>query len=238
MSKKNDKENNFVIEMKNVNKKYKKQNRDVFVLKDLDVKFELGKFYAIMGHSGAGKSTLINILGLIDTLDNGVYKLYGEDVSGLSDNKLSKLRMKDIGFIFQNFELDDDLNAIDNVMLPMYINKEIKKNEREKRAKLLLDEFGIINRNNHYPKELSGGEQQRVAIARAMANDPSIIVADEPTGNLDETKEKEIFEYLKNMTKLGKCVIVVSHSNEVKKYADKLYKLIDGKLVGEESEKK
>lgn len=238
MSKKNDKENNFVIEMKNVNKKYKKQNRDVFVLKDLDVKFEFGKFYAIMGHSGAGKSTLINILGLIDTLDNGVYKLYGEDVSGLSDNKLSKLRMKNIGFIFQNFELDDDLNAIDNVMLPMYINKEIKKNEREKRAKLLLDEFGIINRNNHYPKELSGGEQQRVAIARAMANDPSIIVADEPTGNLDETKEKEIFEYLKNMTKLGKCVIVVSHSNEVKKYADKLYKLIDGKLVGEESEKK
>ena len=183
-----------------------------------------------MGHSGSGKSTLISILGLIDRPSSGKYYLNGEDVFKLDDYKLSKLRNKEIGFIFQNFYLDEHLKAYENVMIPMIINENIPKDERKNRAITLLKKLNLEKRINHFPKEMSGGEQQRVAIARALANEPNIILADEPTGNLDKKNELMVFEELKNLSLAGKLVIVVSHSDEIKNYADIILELKDGEL--------
>lgn len=184
-----------------------------------------------MGHSGSGKSTLIRIIGLMDNYDSGIYTLNKIDVKKLNDIEKSNNRMKEIGFIFQDFYLDKNMSALDNVILPMLINKNIKKDERKQKATNLLKKVGLSERANHFPKELSGGEQQRVCIARALANDPNIILADEPTGNLDEKNEQIIFEQLKELSKEGKCIIVVSHSNEVKKYADEIINLKSGEII-------
>lgn len=220
-----------VIELKGINKIYKKGNEEVRALEDIDLAFEKGKFYAIMGHSGSGKSTLISILGLMNKFDSGDYLLNEKSTKDLKELEASKLRMKEIGFVFQEFYLDEYMTALDNVILPMLINKEMDKQNREKIAKDLLKKFKLEGRESHLPHELSGGEKQRVCIARALANNPSIILADEPTGDLDEENEKMIFDYLKQLSTEGKCVIVVSHSNEVKKYADILIELKSGKLV-------
>jgi len=220
-----------VIELKGINKIYKKGNEEVRALEDIDLAFEKGKFYAIMGHSGSGKSTLISILGLMNKFDSGDYLLNEKSTKDLKELEASKLRMKEIGFVFQEFYLDEYMTALDNVILPMLINKEIDKQNREKIAKDLLKKFKLEGRESHLPHELSGGEKQRVCIARALANNPSIILADEPTGDLDEENEKMIFDYLKQLSTEGKCVIVVSHSNEVKNYADILIELKSGKLV-------
>ena len=216
------------IELKGINKIYKKGNEEVRALEDIDLSFEKGKFYAIMGHSGSGKSTLISILGLMNKFDSGDYLLNEKSTKDLKELEASKLRMKEIGFVFQEFYLDEYMTALDNVILPMLINKEIDKQNREKIAKDLLKKFKLEGRENHLPHELSGGEKQRVCIARALANNPSIILADEPTGDLDEENEKMIFDYLKQLSTEGKCV---SHSNEVKNYADILIELKSGKLV-------
>lgn len=220
-----------VIELKGINKIYKKGNEEVRALEDIDLAFEKGKFYAIMGHSGSGKSTLISILGLMNKFDSGDYLLNEKSTKDLKELEASKLRMKEIGFVFQEFYLDEYMTALDNVILPMLINKEMDKQNREKIAKDLLKKFKLEGRESHLPHELSGGEKQRVCIARALANNPSIILADEPTGDLDEENEKMIFDYLKQLSTEGKCVIVVSHSNEVKNYADILIELKSGKLV-------
>lgn len=228
------KEKNEVIELKKISKVYiNNEKKKIMALDDINISFSTKKFYAIMGHSGSGKSTLINILGTVENITSGKYELYGNDVTKLNDDSLSKIRMKHIGFVFQDFKLNPTLNAYENVILPMLINKEINPRERKRIALDLLEQVGLKDRYNHFPKELSGGEQQRVAIARALANNPDIILADEPTGNLDEEMEKGIFELLKKMAKDGKCVIVVSHSNEVKKYADIVHQISKGKLVGE-----
>lgn len=220
-----------VIELKGINKIYKKGNEEVRALEDIDLAFEKGKFYAIMGHSGSGKSTLISILGLMNKFDSGDYLLNEKSTKDLKELEASKLRMKEIGFVFQEFYLDEYMTALDNVILPMLINKEIDKQNREKIAIDLLKKFKLEGRESHLPHELSGGEKQRVCIARALANNPSIILADEPTGDLDEENEKMIFNYLKELSNEGKCVIVVSHSSEVKNYADILIELKSGKLV-------
>ncbi|HAB66137.1 MAG TPA: hypothetical protein DCE23_02095 [Firmicutes bacterium] len=220
----------MIMELKNINKTYKKKNETIEALNNINLSFEKGKLYAIMGHSGSGKSTLIRILGLIDDFNSGEYLLNGKNIKGLNDLELSKIRMKEIGFIFQDFYLDEYMTAKDNIILPMLINKDIEKENRDKVALELLEKMNLLDRKNHLPKELSGGEQQRVCIARALANNPSIILADEPTGDLDEKTEKEIFKLLRKMADEGKCVIVVSHSHEVKKYADTIYNLSDGKL--------
>ena len=199
-------------------------------LDNVSYEFKPGKMYAIMGHSGSGKSTLISIIGLIETYTSGKITIDQKDISELKDDELSNLRMKHIGFVFQDFYLDEHLKAYENVMLPMLINKEIKKEERKEKACKLLIDLGLRDRINHFPKEMSGGEQQRVAIARSLANDPKIILADEPTGNLDEENEKLVFETLKDLSKKGKCVIVVTHSEEIKKYADKILTINKGKL--------
>lgn len=227
-----------VLIAKNIFKSYEKEGRKIAILKDINMEFECGKFYAITGHSGSGKSTLINILGLIDYCDSGSLEINGLNIKNIDDKILSELRMKNIGFIFQDFELDQNLKAVENVMLPMIINKDIKKENRKKIAIDLLHQFGLENRFNHFPNEMSGGEQQRVAIARALANNPTIILADEPTGNLDRKTEKEVFSYLKELTNNGKCVIVVSHSDYVSQYANYVFSLNDGRIDGVNNEDK
>ena len=220
-----------VIELKKIKKEYFMRKRSLLVLDDLNVSFEKGKFYAIMGHSGAGKSTLVNIIGLLDQVTEGTYLLNGKDTSKMSENELAELRKNTIGFIFQDYFLDEYLKAYENVMYPMLVNESINKKAMKGIAIRLLEKVDLKDRFDHFPKELSGGEKQRVAIARALANNPDIIIADEPTGNLDKTNEKKIFELLKKLSNEGKCIIVVSHSEEVKKYADVLYELDDRNIV-------
>lgn len=186
-----------------------------------------------MGHSGSGKSTLISIIGLLESFESGEYKINGKDVSGLTSKEEAELRRDSIGFIFQEFYLDEHLKAIENVIMPMLINNRIDKDKRKQKALQLLSLVDLSERYDHFPKEMSGGEKQRVAIARALANDPKVILADEPTGDLDEENEEKIFSILKNLSEEGKCVIVVSHSNEVKKYADSILKIEKGKLSQE-----
>ena len=222
-----------ILKINNCSKTYKTKTKNIEVLKNINAKFNKNKFYLIIGHSGSGKTTLINILGLLDKFDGGKYTLYGNDILNLNDTQISDLRMNKIGFIFQNFCLNANLTALDNVMVPMLINKKIIPKNRKDKAMELLKSVKLENRITHFPKELSGGEQQRVAIARALANDPNIILADEPTGNLDEENEKIILSLLKELSQKGKCVIVVSHSLEAKKYADKIYKLNNGNLIGD-----
>ena len=222
-----------IIELKNISKSYSTNNERINVLNDINVYFEDGKLYAIKGHSGSGKSTLVNIIGLIDQMDEGQYILNGKLINEFSDLNLSKLRMTSIGFIHQDFYLIPEMKAYENVMLPLILTKGENKKEK---ACNLLKKVGLENRLNHFPRELSGGEQQRVAIARALINEPKIILADEPTGNLDEKNEHQIFQLLKDISKNGRCVIVVSHSNEIDKYADKILILKNG-TIGKNNEK-
>lgn len=212
--------NKVVLECQNIKKTYKKKNKGLIVLKDVNYKFLAGKVYAIIGKSGAGKTTLINILGLLKKADKGKIILDDEDVTKISENKLAFIRNTKLGFVFQSFYLDPLMTAEENIKLPMLINKNLSNEDIRKRVKSLLEEVEIEERNTHFPKELSGGEQQRVAIARALANDPEIILADEPTGSLDPENEQKILNILKSLSKKGKCVIIVTHSETVRKYAD------------------
>ncbi len=216
--------------LENVLKCYVSESgQQVKALNLVTYKFEVGKFYAIMGESGSGKSTLINILGLMDEATKGSVFLDGVDTRKCSDDELCKLRNEKIGFVFQNFYLNNKLTALENVLLPMYINGNVDLNK----AKDLLKTFNVLDRESHYPYELSGGEQQRVSLARALVNNPKYILADEPTGNLDSKNEDEVFNYLKDISK-DKCVIVVSHNEKIKNYADKVIYLEKGVLKDED----
>lgn len=219
-----------IIKLINLKKEYKTSKENLEVLKGINYSFEQGKLYAIKGHSGSGKTTLVRILGLMDDLTSGEYLLYNKTTKSLSDRDSSYYRMKHIGFIFQEYNLNPYLKAYENVIVPMLINKQIKPQNRLSKAENLLSDVGLFERKDHFPKELSGGEQQRVAIARALANNPDIIIADEPTGNLDKKNEKIIFKILKQMAESGKCIIVVSHSDEISSYADVNLLLEDGLL--------
>lgn len=215
--------------LENVLKCYVSESgQQVKALNLVTYKFEVGKFYAIMGESGSGKSTLINILGLMDKATKGSVFLDGVDTRKCSDDELCKLRNEKIGFVFQNFYLNNKLTALENVLLPMYINGNVDLYK----AKDLLKTFNVLDRESHYPYELSGGEQQRVSLARALVNNPKYILADEPTGNLDSKNEDEVFNYLKDISK-DKCVIVVSHNEKIKNYADKVVYLEKGVLKDE-----
>ncbi|MGN0456436.1 MAG: ABC transporter ATP-binding protein [Acutalibacteraceae bacterium] len=219
------------ISIRNLSKVY--DNR-VTALNNVNLSIDEGRFIAVMGHSGSGKSTLLQMAGLLDLPSEGSVVINGEAVSTLKKSALANVRMKTIGFVFQAFHLNPQLKAYENVMLPMLINPEYKKkSEIEQRAKELIDKVGLSERAEHYPNELSGGEQQRVAIARALSNDPDFILADEPTGNLDSDNEAYIFGLLKELAESGKGVMVVSHNEAILDYADKVYYMKDG-VLGEE----
>ena len=217
----------------NVNKSYNTSYGKLQILKNISVSFEKGKFYAIMGRSGSGKSTLVNILGLLDGFDDGDYYLNDINVKQLNDKTKSKIRGLNIGFVFQSFYLNKNLTAYENIILPTYINDKMDDTKRKSRALNIMKKLEIIDRKEHKPSSLSGGEQQRVAIARALINNPDIIIADEPTGNLDSSNELEVLKILKEISKQGKIVIVVSHNPIIKNYADILYKINDGKISEE-----
>lgn len=218
------------IILKNGIKEFSLKDEKITAMDNVNLKIDMGKLYVIMGHSGSGKSTLIQILGLLDNLTSGELYIDGQDVSNISEDEKADIRQKKIGFVFQSFYLNPKLTAIENVMLPMYINKDIESSNRRRKALKLLTNFGLENRINHYPKELSGGEQQRIAIARALANDPDFILADEPTGNLDVKNEEIVYNTLRDLANNGKAVVVVSHNENIKKYADKVFYMNSGKL--------
>lgn len=216
------------IELKNISKIYK---NNVKALDNVSLKISQGEFIAIMGQSGSGKSTLLQIAGLLDICTSGQVLINNEDMSALDKNKQANARMKTLGFVFQSFHLNSHLKVYENIMVPMLINDEYKiKAEMKQRALALVETVGLSHRIEHYPGELSGGEQQRVAIARALANDPDFILADEPTGNLDSKNEIIIFEELKRLSKSGKGILVVCHNDAVKNYADKVLIMRDGVL--------
>lgn len=216
------------IELKNVSKIY---NNKVTAMDNISLKLSEGEFIAVMGQSGSGKSTLLQIAGLLDSCTSGEVIINGENVSKLDKNKLADVRMKSLGFVFQAFHLNSHLKVYENIMVPMLINSEFKnKAEMKQRAEELVATVGLSHRIDHYPSELSGGEQQRVAIARALANNPDFILADEPTGNLDSKNELMIFEELKKLAESGKGVLVVSHNDAVMDFADRICIMKDGVL--------
>ncbi|HHZ06905.1 MAG TPA: ABC transporter ATP-binding protein [Clostridiales bacterium] len=220
--------NNKSITLKNITKQY---GSTVTALNDVSFTILPNEFKVIMGQSGSGKSTFLQITGLLDSATTGKVIINGSNTESLSKNELAKIRMKTLGFVFQSFHLNPNMRAYENVMMPMFINPEFtSKSQMEKRAKELIDRVGLSERSTHYPGELSGGEQQRVAIARSLANDPDFILADEPTGNLDSQNEKSVFDLLKQLSTEGKGVLVVSHNDLAKEYADTLYTMKDGVL--------
>ncbi len=216
-----------IIKLSGITKTYKNAGD---VLKNIDISFEKGKMYGIMGPSGSGKSTLLNIIGTLEKASSGTVEILGNSLEGYGEKELCGLRAKHIGYVFQNFYLNPYLDAVENVMVPMKVNDEIEPKKRREIAEGLLKRFGLEERMNHLKSQMSGGEQQRVAIARALANDPDIILADEPTGNLDEDNEIIIFKTLKELAESGKTVIVVSHNEIVKEYADEVIHIVKGKL--------
>lgn len=222
-----------LLDLKEITKEYKLGETVVRALRGLDLSIEEGEIVAIMGPSGSGKSTLMHIIGALDTPSNGAAFLDGQDLEQLKEKQLVALRGKKIGFVFQTFNLIQTLTAQQNVELPM-VFQGIRRAERAERAKELLGKVGLADRVRHKPSELSGGERQRVAVARALANDPEIILADEPTGNLDTESGEAILEMLKGLrVDDGKTVIIVTHDPEATAIADRVIRLRDGNVVEE-----
>jgi len=220
----------IAISIKNASRIYEKDHIKITALKNVSQEFELGKIYVITGNSGSGKSTLIQNLGLLDNLTSGEITIKGKNVSTLAEDEKANIRKNKIGFVFQSYYLNPYMKSYENVMLPLYLDKELSNSKRKKIALSLLEKVGLKDRANHLPSELSGGEQQRVALARALANNPSIILADEPTGNLDKENEKKILEIFELLKKQDKCIIIVSHNSEVTKYADYVLEMKQGTL--------
>ena len=220
-----------MIVLKDIKKTYYGKNIEINVLKGVDLIIYPGEFVCIYGSSGSGKSTLLNIVGLLDYATEGEYTLDGISIKSLNDKKMAEIRNQKIGFVFQAYHLIQEMNVLENIAIPLGYAGMSKKN-RTVRAQELLNEFHMEGLEKKYPAQLSGGEQQRVSIMRAISNRPQILLADEPTGNLDETTTEEIIELLKQTAhELGKCVIVVTHSREVAQAADHILKLDHGTLL-------
>jgi len=223
---------NEIIELKGVTKIYKMDKVLVPALRGINLKIRKGEFVSIMGPSGSGKTTLMNLIGCLDRPTEGEIYIANKNVAKLGDDELAKLRREKIGFVFQQFNLIPRLTALENVELPMWFAGLSKKKRRE-RAVELLKLVGLEKRINHKPAELSGGERQRVSIARALANNPEIILADEPTGNLDTKTGKEIMEILKDLNKQGKTIVLVTHDETFAKEAERIIKIRDGRLLND-----
>lgn len=221
-----------VLSLKNICKHYKLGESEVKALCEVNIDIFRGEMIALMGPSGSGKSTFIHIAGLLDKPSKGKVYLNGKRVDGFSDQRKAKIRNQEVGFIFQQFNLLPKISAWENVGLPLvYAGKD--RNIRKKRAKTRLELVGLADRVNHSRSQLSGGEQQRVAIARALVNDPSIIFADEPTGNLDSESGRQIMQLLENLNKKGRTIVLVTHEAQIAKYAKRTIKLKDGKVVSD-----
>jgi len=223
----------LIIDIKAIKRDFKMGSETVKVLKGVDLQIERGDYVALMGPSGSGKSTLMNILGCLDTPTSGYYSLNGKDVGRLDDDQLAEIRNKDIGFVFQTFNLMPRTTALDNVALPM-IYAGRSKEERNQRASDVLHMVGLGDRMDHHPNQLSGGQRQRVAVARALVNNPSIILADEPTGNLDTKTSIEIMGLFDEIHRKGNTVILVTHEEDIAEHAHRIIRLRDGVIESDE----
>lgn len=219
-----------MIKLKDIKKVFSTETVETWALREVNLEVKEGEFVAIMGPSGCGKSTLLNILGLLDTPTEGTYILNGKDVSKLTENERTDLRKGVIGFVFQSFNLIDELNVYENIELPL-IYMGIPSKQRKERVEAVMDRMAITHRKKHFPSQLSGGQQQRVAIARAVLPNPKIILADEPTGNLDSKNGKEVLDLLCDFHKRGTTIIMVTHSQHDASYADRIINLYDGQIV-------
>lgn len=219
-----------MIQMKAIKKIYSTGKVEVEALRGIDLEVDRNEFISIMGPSGSGKSTLMNIMGCLDTPTSGEYFLEGERVQTLTPNQLAEIRNQKVGFVFQNFNLLPYATAFENVEVPL-IFKGVSPRKRKKRAEELLDKVGLKDRMDHKPTELSGGEMQRVSIARALANQPSIILADEPTGNLDSASGKEIVDLFQDLCQQGHTIVVITHDQEISGRTKRIVKLRDGMVV-------
>lgn len=222
-----------VIKIQNITRDFYLGQEVVNVLKGIDLNIEKGEYVAFMGPSGSGKSTLMNLLGCLDTPTSGTYILNGKDVSKMSDNELAEIRNKEIGFVFQTFNLLPRTTALENVALPM-VYAGASKSQRKERAEEVLKNVGLADRMDHKPNQLSGGQRQRVAVGRALVNNPSIILADEPTGNLDSKTSLEIMNLFDDIHRAGNTVILVTHEEEVAMHAHRIIRLRDGIIESDE----
>lgn len=226
-----------VISIEKLSKDYFLGQQRVSVLKSLDLYIQQNEYVALMGPSGSGKSTLMNIIGCLDTPTSGKYILNGHEVSALRDNELATIRNKEIGFVFQQFNLLPRLNALENVALPL-VYSGIPKKEREERSRAVLKKVNLDDRWHHKPNQLSGGQCQRVAIARALVNNPSIILADEPTGNLDSNTSKEIMDIFSEIHASGNTVVLVTHEEDIARHALRIIRLRDGRIDDQSADSK
>lgn len=226
----------LIINIKNITRNFPMGNEVVKVLKGIDLEIERGEYVALMGPSGSGKSTLMNLLGCLDTPTSGSYELNGKDVSNMTDDDLAEIRNKEIGFVFQTFNLLPRTTALENVALPM-IYAGASKKERTARAKEVLTQVGLADRMDHKPNQLSGGQRQRVAVGRALVNSPSIILADEPTGNLDSKTSVEIMSLFNKIHAAGNTVILVTHEEDIAENAHRIIRLRDG-IIESDTKKK
>ena len=219
-----------MIQLENIKKIFRTEEVETWALREVNLEVKEGEFVAIMGPSGCGKSTLLNILGLLDNPTEGTYTLNGRDVSTLKESERTDLRKGVIGFVFQSFNLIDELNVYENIELPL-LYMGVPAKERKRRVEAAMDRMAISHRRKHFPNQLSGGQQQRVAIARAVLANPKIILADEPTGNLDSKNGKEVMNLLSELHQEGTTVIMVTHSQHDASYADRIVRLYDGEIV-------
>jgi putative ABC transport system ATP-binding protein len=219
-----------MINISSISKEYVMGDNKLLALNNVDVSIKEGEFVSIMGSSGSGKSTLMNIIGCLDVPSNGDYFFRKNNISKFSSNKLAELRNKDIGFIFQNFNLLPRLNALENVILPLLYSGKSSK-ERTKLALAALENVGLKDRTHHRPNQLSGGQQQRVSIARAIAGTPKLILADEPTGALDSNTSLEIMKILNDLNKTGITIVLVTHEDDIAKYGSRIIRMKDGKII-------
>ncbi|WP_373059938.1 ABC transporter ATP-binding protein [Zunongwangia sp. H14] len=221
-----------MIKITNLEKYYKTEEVQTIALNKLSFEVKEGEFAAIMGPSGCGKSTLLNILGLLDDPDGGSYLFNGTEVSGFNERQRAKLRKHNIGFVFQSFNLIDELSVFENVELPL-IYTGVKPAERKERVHQVLEKMQIMHRRKHFPQQLSGGQQQRVAVARAVVNNPKLILADEPTGNLDSSNGNEVMDLLTELNEAGTTIIMVTHSEHDAKFSHRIIRMLDGQKVTE-----
>jgi putative ABC transport system ATP-binding protein len=222
-----------LIRLQNISRRYQMGDETIHALRDVSLEIARGEYVAIMGPSGSGKSTMMNLLGCLDTPSSGIYELNGQNVSEMEDNELAEIRNREIGFVFQTFNLLARATALKNVELPM-IYAGMGLTERRERAEWALAQVGLADRMMHQPNELSGGQRQRVAVARALVNDPSIVLADEPTGNLDSKTGVEIMRLFEELSSLGNTIILVTHEEEVARHARRMVRILDGDIASDE----